>query len=353
MSSPSIRQPEYPPGVASATESAGARFSAAHLSDKQLLDAAAEYASTQREATAALIAALAEIEGRSLHLAGGYDSLYSYCREALRLSEHAAYARIEAARKCRDYPVLLDLLASGALTLTTVGLLCPVLRDDNHGTLIANACYRSKREVAQQLAALRPPQAQPVIIKPVGPDQYVLQFTVSQATHDRLRVAQDLLRHQNPDGDVAAIFDKALALLIKVAERRKWAATDSPRGGACSTEWSRHIPAAVRRAVWNRDGGQCAFIGTDGRCSSRTLLEFHHLDPFAIGGEATIDNIQLRCRPHNVYEAALFFGIGTSETFEAQSKRGSIPLGPDLVDGQSLTQVVQEGHAPAAAEAPT
>ena len=334
-------------------ENAGSRFRATHLSDKELLDAAARHASTHREATAALIGALAEIDERSLHLAAGYDSLSGYCREELHLSEHAAYARIEAARVCRKYPVILDLLASGALTLTTVGLLCPVLRDDNHGSLLANACYRSKREVEQQLAALRPPQRTTTLIKAVGPDQYLLQFTVSQVTHDRLRVAQDLLRHQIPDGDVATLFDKALAVLIKAAERRTWASTDRPREGACRSEWSRNVPAAVRRAVWTRDGGQCAFVGTQGRCGSRAFLEFHHVDPFAVGGEATIDNIQLRCRTHNVYEAKLFFGVGAYEASRPRPKRGSPELGPDLVDGQRSPGDVQAGFPPPAAVAPT
>ena len=331
-------------------ERPGKRFCASGLSDSELLAAAARYASVHREATAALIAALAEIEDRSLHLAGGYGSLYSYCREVLHLSEHAAYARIEAARVCRKYPVILDLLASGALTLTTVGLLSPVLRDDNYGSLIANACYRSKREVEEQLAALRPPQPRPTIIKAIGPDQYLLQLTVSRATHDRLRAAQDLLRHQHPDGDVAAIFDRALAVLIKVVERRKWASTNRPRERASGNEWSRNIPAAVRRAVWKRDGGQCAFVGTDGRCGSRAFLEFHHVDPFAVGGDATEENIQLRCRPHNVYEAGLFFGVAA---FVSKSKGGSIQLGPDLADGQSSAGEVRDGYPPPAAVAPT
>ncbi len=228
------------------------QFSVAHLSDKELLAAASKHAATQREATAALVAALAEIEDRSLHLAGGYDSIYGYCREVLRLSEHATYARIEAARACRDFPVILDLLASGALTLTTVGLLRPVLNDDNHASLLANACYRSKREVGQQRSRRfgRPHQRQlPVFSSQSPPARYMLQFTVMQETHDRLRIAQDLLRHQVPDGDLAAIFDKALAALIKAAERRKWAATDNPHDREPRTEWTRHIPAAVRRAV--------------------------------------------------------------------------------------------------------
>jgi 5-methylcytosine-specific restriction endonuclease McrA len=72
---------------------------------------------------------------------------------------------------------------------------------------------------------------------------------------------------------------------------------------------SRHIPAAVKRAVWQRDQGQCAFTAGNGRrCSSRGPLEFHHLEPYMLGGRATIGNIALRCRAHNAYEAELEFG---------------------------------------------
>jgi hypothetical protein len=40
----------------------------------------------------------------------------------------------------------------------------------------------------------------------------------------------------------------------------------------------------------------------------RGFLEFHHVAPYALGGEATAANIQLRCRSHNAYEARLYFG---------------------------------------------
>ena len=68
------------------------------------------------------------------------------------------------------------------------------------------------------------------------------------------------------------------------------------------------MPAAVKRAVWLRDGGQCAFAGHGGhRCEERGFLEFHHLSPYAASGEATVENIALRCRAHNQYESDLFF----------------------------------------------
>ncbi|HSL20539.1 MAG TPA: HNH endonuclease [Vicinamibacterales bacterium] len=71
---------------------------------------------------------------------------------------------------------------------------------------------------------------------------------------------------------------------------------------------SRRIPAAVRREVWARDGGRCAFVGRQGRCTETGFLEFHHVAPYARGGEARPDNIALRCRAHNAYEAELDFG---------------------------------------------
>jgi hypothetical protein len=70
----------------------------------------------------------------------------------------------------------------------------------------------------------------------------------------------------------------------------------------------RHIPAAVKRAVWVRDLGRCAFVGADGhRCGGRAFVEFHHVRPYALGGRPTVDNIELRCRRHDGFEARLYF----------------------------------------------
>jgi hypothetical protein len=132
---------------------------------------------------------------------------------------------------------------------------------------------------------------------------------MSAATHDKLRRAQQLLRREIPDGNPSTIFDRALTLLLEDVARRKLAATSSPRPGQRMGTGSRHIPAHVRRTVWVRDGGQCAFVSGRGRrCSERVFLEFHHRGPYAAGGEATVDNISLHCRAHNAYEAELLFG---------------------------------------------
>lgn len=97
-----------------------------------------------------------------------------------------------------------------------------------------------------------------------------------------------------------------LAFSSALAAREREATTEMI--GAASASGSRHVPASVKRKVWTRDGGQCAFVGTNGRCVERGFLEYHHVVPYAAGGQTTVENLELRCRAHNAYESELFFG---------------------------------------------
>jgi hypothetical protein len=317
-------------------------FSLSAVSDAQLLSSVRDLAQRERAATVQLIAALAELDTRRLYLGQGYSSLFTYCTQALHLSEHAAYGRIEAARAARRFPIILDRLADGSVTLTTVCLLARHLTPENHQALVDAARYHSKRDVERQVAALHPLPAvpasvrklserqppvaalhlvdvterpapstaasRPVVVKPLAPERYKVQFTVNRTTHDKLRHVQDLLRHVLRTGDVAAIFDRALTLLLEDLLKKKTGHTARPRPARVLPAKSRHVPRAVRREVWKRDGGQCAYVGSAGRCTERGLLEFHHVVPFADDGLPTSVNLQLRCRAHNAYEAQLWFG---------------------------------------------
>jgi hypothetical protein len=333
--------------------------SVAHLSDEQLLAEVRMRARTERAATAALVASLAELDARRLYLRESCSSLFTYCTQVLHLSEHAAYGRIEAARAARRFPMILDRLADGSLTLTAVCLLAPHLTPANSEAMLAAAGHRSKREVEVLVATLRPQPSvastvrkvpvprstqaeparhdetrvdsspgaadggndhverpvsaapspnRPAVIAPLAPERYKLQFTVSGATYEKLRRAQDLMRHAVPNGDPAVIFDRALTVLVAALEKTKCAATTRPRAPRRPTSDSRYIPASVKRDVWKRDGGRCAFVGTNGRCTERGLLEFHHVVPYADGGKAISTNLELRCRAHNLYEAERWSG---------------------------------------------
>jgi hypothetical protein len=101
------------------------------LSDADVIVRVKRAAECERLATAELVALLAECDARRLYLGEGFSSLFTYCTQALRLSEAAAYSRITAARAARRFPAILALLSAGEITLTTVGLLSAHLDDEN------------------------------------------------------------------------------------------------------------------------------------------------------------------------------------------------------------------------------
>jgi hypothetical protein len=344
-----------------------------HLSDGALIAEVMRCARDERHATTRLVAHLAELDARGLYLGAGKSSLFTYCCDVLGLSADAAYNRVEAARACRLFPRVLEQLVDGSMTVTSVRLLARHLNAENHRELLAAASRRSKREVEELIARCFPkpdtpssvrkvpeqmqsplpveptrPVTEPAqavsapaslmvapapvapetvrlrptasthrpAVKPLAADRYEIRFTAGPATRDKLKVAQDLLRHAIPSGDVAAIFDRALSELIEAHSRRKMAVVRRPakvravpEGARPDAENTRHVAAEVKRVVWVRDGGRCAFVGASGhRCSERAFLEYHHVVPHAVGGPPTIANIQLRCRAHNGYEADVFFG---------------------------------------------
>ncbi len=374
---------------------------AAHLSDQALLAQVQDLAQREREATVALIVHLAELDGRRLYLAEGYSSLFKYCTAVLHLAEHATYNRIEAARAVRRFPVLLEYLAAGWVTLSALRLLVPHLTPENHREVLAQARYKSKREVEEVVARLRPqppvpdvvrklptrtqdaqstprdhdagelmlavapgatpapavlpaPPALRAVVSPLAPERYKVQFTARAELHAKLREAQALLRHQIPDGDLEQVFDRALDALLASLRKQKHAATARPsedQGQISETVAnripnSRHIPASVRRAVWTRDAGRCAFVSTNGRrCDEEAFIEFHHIVPYAHGGPSIVGNIELRCRAHNGYEAERHFGRRNTVVREESAIYGSrrSTVGMAAVHVARVCQQDQEG----------
>lgn len=372
----------------------------ADLSDRDLLVEVKRLVSAERCATAVLIASLAEIDARRLYLGEGCTSLFAYCTRILHLSEDAAYGRIEVARAARKFPVILNLLADGAATLTAVSRVARHLTTENQSRVLESIRHKSKRDVQELVASLHPqpdvpaivrklptPQTPPSVVNPIrpepdapvgssitapsgtpklavtqvlpqpagpsaiaappfvaprppvvaplAPERYKVQFTVSRETHDKLRRAQDLLRHVVPNGDPAEIFDRALTLLVQYAERTKLAAAKRPRPSKTPSRHSRHIPSDVKRAVWKRDDGRCGFVGSEGRCAERGFLEFHHVVPYAKGGPATVENIVLRCRSHNQHHAHEVFGTGPLHIREPAAPYGGCRAGSVRTESNS------------------
>ena len=266
--------------------------SAIALSDQDLLARLEVLASKEREATVEMVAHLAALDSRpALYAALGYGSLFTYCTQVLRLSEDATCNRIAAARACRRFPLILELLASGSLSLTSVRLLARHLTAENHQSVLTRAGNRSLREIEALVAGLAPrpdvastvrklpgpkaasvPAAGPVlamkqatldaevnasvpsevgtanavdtpitalpspppattrpIVQALAPDRYLVRFTIGSEANEKLRRIQTLLRREIPNGDPGAIFERALTLLLEKVEKTKLGAAARPR----------------------------------------------------------------------------------------------------------------------------
>lgn len=301
------------------------------FSDTRLIDEIPRLVASESVATAVVVAGLAEFDARRLWLPLGYSSLFTYCVQHLKLTEDAACSRIDAARASRKFPGLLDGLLKGELSLTGVRMLAPHLTAGNHARLLEQARHKTKREIELLIAKANPqppvpsvirklPEPKPAevpkvvcarvtpsprpVVAPLSESHYKLQVTISAAARDRLQQIQDLMRHRIPNGDPAAIVEHALEVLHADLLKQKAAQVAKPRTGRQATEAKgRYIPASVKREVWRRDQGSCAFIGQDGRrCGSTDGVEFHHLQPYAVSGDATVENLEMRCRAHNGFE---------------------------------------------------
>jgi 5-methylcytosine-specific restriction endonuclease McrA len=357
------------------------RYSLTHLSDPALLRDLAVLVARDRTTTAELLAHLAEVDARRLYLPAAYPSMYAWCVGVLRLSEESAFKRIHAARAARRFPAIFPMLADGRLHLSGVILLAPHLAPDNADSLLAAASQQTKAGIERLLAERFPRPDVPTLvlacaedrhapgrveatdgcpalasvdaqefehtagivqtlseqhapgrveslasrarITPLSPGRVALQVTLSQGTHDKLRYAQSLLGHAVPSGDLAQVMDRALDSLITQLEKRRFAANARTRPGRRGhSENVRHIPAAVRSMVWQRDGGQCTFVSESGhRCEARTRLEIDHIDPVARGGQSTPSRLRLRCRAHNQFEAERTYGTDFMRHKREQARR--------------------------------
>jgi hypothetical protein len=309
--------------------------------------------------------------------------MFAYCTEVLHLSEAEAYLRIAAARASREHPMLLAMLADGRLHLTAIAKLTPHLTLENREVLLKRAAHKSRRQIEELIAALVPRPDAPAVmrklpehrgqtppgpalrlapdgvapslelrldgvaapstsalalparVEPLAPARYKVQFTASAELHDKLERLRALMRSSVPDGDLAAIIEQAVTEKLERLESRRFARTKTPRKALAVSDTSpkaRHIPAAVRRAVHERDGGRCRYVDEQGRrCTARDRLEFHHRHPFGLGGDHSPENICLMCRTHNTCLAEGDYGREAMALHRRSGNRVSEPAAVYIV----------------------
>jgi len=207
--------------------------------------------------------------------------------------------------------------------------------------------------------------AKPGRLEPLSADRYGVHFTADGEFRELLERVRGLTGHRLPSGDLMTLLKRGLEAYKRELAKERFAVGRKPRrsqgvapapSAPSEAELSaldrakpersapgpstlhtqsapnpnreptpnpkRHVPAAVARAVFLRDGQQCSYVSPDGRrCSARRCLELDHVDPWAEGGESTIENLRLRCRAHNQRHARQYYGKSRVEAAVQHARR--------------------------------
>jgi hypothetical protein len=340
------------------------------LSDDELLHRVSDLLAQSRRVEWVLVAHIGEVDARRLYAREAWPSMIQYAMGALHLSEGEAYRRITAARLSRKYPVILSMLEDGRLHLCGIGVLSKHLNDANYEDVLARATHKTKREIEilraeldpkpdvpptirkrpQRKAKAAPPESEnelfaggaersapaaepeppavpekPATVEPLAKARFKVVFTASEELRDKLKRLQALM----PGNDLASIIDAAVSEKLERVEAKRYGKTKKPRKSVEEADTSRGvrgISAAVKRFVCARDGDQCTYVGTGGqRCPERDKLEFHHDDPYGLGGDRSAENVRLLCTCHNAYMADLDYGKEKMDQYRRSADRVGEP----------------------------
>jgi hypothetical protein len=302
----------------------------------------ADLVRSERHLVVQFVIELAGFAKRELYREFGYTSLFYYCVRQLGLSKSSAFRRSEVARLIARFPVIADRLTQGRLSIRALVELREVLTEENQAGVLIRVEGKSQEEAQLLAVEYRPrpiprdlvralpmppgplaavavvpaetntPPRPPDVVKPLTTELRRLNVTVSAEFIDELEQVRVALSHKCPDGNFEQVVREAFKLVLERDRKRK-ALTDRPRPHPQSETPGdseapgandRYVPAAVKRAVWERDQARCTWPMGDGkRCAATHLLEFDHDLELALGGKSTIGNIRLLCKSHNLMKA--------------------------------------------------
>ena len=345
----------------------GYRIEIARLADGELTSRLYSLRASERQLLVEFLAYLGELDARKTYLELGFSSTFVFLTDHLGLTRSSAYRRTIAARLMVRFPVVGEYLGDGRLGLTTLVELREVLCEETLASVLSRASGRTEDQVKVLVAALNPrpapadllrrlperqaasasraalellartpggtagsgpelrlpadepakgpePDLRPARsarVEPISEELRVLRMTVGREFAQDLEAVRDALSHQIPDRGLEAVLHECIRRTLRELARRRTGGDKSRAKVAADAPKprGRNIPAAVRKAVWSRDQGSCAFVSADGRrCGSTYRLELHHLQSFAKGGPATPENLSLRCSAHNRFHAEKDFG---------------------------------------------
>lgn len=326
------------------------------LSNTALIERTDHAVRSDRRSNVVVIEHLAEVLRRKVYRDVGHPSLFDFCVKRGRMSREVAYKRCRLARLALRFPVVLDYLRDGRLTMRALTMLAPHLNHENSAQLLDSARHMTRDQIDELLARLFPkrevkvpesfrklpssepaasppspqstlleipdpkPQTAPAIptaqggtihrptptparreqVSAVADNIFKVQFPATRGFKDLYNEVHDLVSHRLPGGSMEDVLTMALESLRDRVLKERFGIGAKARRSRPSIK-VRYISKEIAREVYERDGGRCTFVAEDGtRCNARAFLEQDHVVPVAQGGKAdSADDVRLLCRAHN------------------------------------------------------
>jgi hypothetical protein len=357
---------------------------------RELTATLADLLRRERTALGDFLVALADFDAKRLWVDLGYTSLFHFLRAELHLSKAAAQYRKVAAELLQRVPAVIEPLRDRRLCFTTVIEVAKVVTPANCEAVLPRFFGLSRSDAMEVVAELQPHPAPPTRtvvttprsaprqvwspcradpvsaslslapdaagcatslmvssvelaqsedpcpaprraeVVPLDADQRRLHLTVSKRFLAKLAAAADALAHTRPGASEEELLEAGLDLLLARAGKRH-GLVERPRETREPANPA-HVPAAVRRAVYLRDGGKCQYRLASGElCGCTRYLQYDHVPPLALGGRSTVDGVRLACKAHNLRAARLDLGDAVMDRYTS-SPRTPRPPTPASAD---------------------
>ncbi|MBI2519608.1 MAG: HNH endonuclease [Bdellovibrio sp.] len=268
------------------------------LSDKNLHERTIDASRKEKSKTLELLRHLTEVQRRVLYAEYGYSTLYKYVIYELGYSEGECWTRIQAMKLIRTSKFAEEKIAEGALSLSNAAEVQKYIQEFNYtdpgqvNETIDLASQRSHRALVRELD------------RRAHRERTEKKIVLRKQLLDKIERLNRLL-----DTDMTEL--EMIEMLLDKEVRECELRSQRPRTSKkVEVKNSRYIPVQVRRAVVTRSQHQCEFRDKNGkRCAERRNLQFDHLEPYALGGQRTEQNIQMLCSAHNQRRMVKTFGV--------------------------------------------
>ena len=281
----------------------------------------------ERRITGLVISNLQKIYDTKLYLQMGFSSMFEYCTRGLGYSEASAYRRISTVKLSATIPEIKAKLDSGDLNMTTLSMAQSFFTRAEKGlkqvsgTNVVAFNLESKKKVLAKIENCSKKQTEEILIhtavelglaktleparneklRVVSSNEVALHLRLKKSTLSKLEQIKSLRAHKNPNMSYADLIEDMSDYMLKKIDLSRATPMKKTKAPARSEVVSRYIPSHIKRAVWQRDQGQCTYRSelNQQRCGSKHLLQIDHIIQFSQGGPNSMTNLRLLCHAHH------------------------------------------------------